>query len=65
MLIKVKSGLVIRDPATRTFVPPEGLEVPDDNLFWQRRLRDGDVELVNSETRAKSRQKTSLLGSDE
>lgn len=39
-------GSVIRDPHTRVQLPDEGARVPD-NSFWQRRLRDGDVVLVD------------------
>ena len=30
--------LIIRDPATGFPLPAEGREVPDDSIFWQRRL---------------------------
>jgi hypothetical protein len=39
-------GLLVRDPATKTHVPAEGLDVPDGDLFWNRLLRDGDVTLT-------------------
>lgn len=42
MFVIPKTGFVIRDPDLKTILPPEGREVPD-TLFWQRRLRDGDV----------------------
>jgi Protein of unknown function (DUF2635) len=43
MFVKPGPGLVLRDPVTKQFIPAEGVEVPDGDLFWQRRLRDGDV----------------------
>lgn len=43
MYVIPKKGLVVRDPRTRVPLPPEGAEVPDD-VFWHRRLRDGDVK---------------------
>lgn len=43
MWIKVKDGLQFRHPVTRQFIPAEGIEVPDDDLFFARRLRDGDI----------------------
>lgn len=49
MLIKVKEGLAIRDPVTKMFIPPEGLDVPDGDPFWQRRLRDGDVSQADAQ----------------
>lgn len=36
--------LTLRDPHTQRTLPAEGGEVPD-NVFWRRRLRDGDVVL--------------------
>jgi Protein of unknown function (DUF2635) len=33
----------VRDPITRALVPPEGREVNENDLYWARRLRDGDV----------------------
>lgn len=36
--------LTIRDPHTKRVLPAEGGEVPD-NVFWRRRLRDGDALL--------------------
>ncbi len=38
-------GLVVRDPVKRDAVPDDGREVPNNDLFWQRRLADGDVTL--------------------
>lgn len=34
-------GLIVRDPATGQVVPPQGAEKPR-NLFWLRRIKDGD-----------------------
>lgn len=38
-------GLVVRDPVKRDTLPDAGREVPDDDLYWQRRLADDDVSL--------------------
>ena len=27
-------------------LPPEGKDVPEGDLFWARRIKDGDVELT-------------------
>lgn len=35
-------GRIVRDPATRAALPPEGRAVELD-IYWRRRLRDGDV----------------------
>lgn len=42
MFVKPKSGLKVRDPETKGFLPEEGAEVPD-SLYWTRRLRDKSV----------------------
>jgi Protein of unknown function (DUF2635) len=37
-------GLKIRDPVTHLFIDPvDGLDVDENDLYWSRRLRDGDV----------------------
>ena len=42
MHIKPATGLKVRDPDLRDFLPDEGRVVPDTG-YWRRRLRDGDV----------------------
>jgi len=46
MKVKPVEGRVVRDPRSMALLPEEGREVPDHDPFWLRRLRDGDVELV-------------------
>lgn len=41
----VNPNAVIRDPQTLRQLPAEGAEVPD-TTFWYRRLREGDVVLL-------------------
>lgn len=36
-------GRAVRDPRSMILLPPEGRDVPDDDPFWVRRVRDGDV----------------------
>jgi hypothetical protein len=48
MHIQVKRGFVIRDPLTKTYIPLEGLDVPDADLFYARRLAEGSVEIAES-----------------
>jgi len=44
MYVKPKPGLKVREPAAPYAVlPPEGKEVPDDDPYWTRRIRSGDV----------------------
>ena len=45
MFVRVKNGLKIRDPLTKQMIPEEGGHVVD-SIFWQRRLRDGDIEIL-------------------
>ncbi|MDC9607053.1 DUF2635 domain-containing protein [Xenorhabdus griffiniae] len=44
MLVKPVAGRRVRCPVRGEFLPESGADVPD-NLFWHRRLRDGDVEI--------------------
>lgn len=39
-------GLQTRDPVTKLLLAQEGMEVPDGDLFYAHRLRDGDVTLT-------------------
>jgi hypothetical protein len=39
------SAVKVRVPRTRAIVPDSGMEVPGTH-FWLRRLRDGDVVIV-------------------
>lgn len=41
---------VIRDPHTKRQLPAEGGDVPDGDVFWNRRLRDGSVVRVVDES---------------
>lgn len=42
MFVKPAPGVIVRDPATKRPLPPDGKDVPESN-YWLRRLRDGDV----------------------
>jgi hypothetical protein len=53
MFIKPNQGIKIRDPFTRTFLPDDGGNV-ENTPFWARRLRDGDVTLVQTESDSKT-----------
>ncbi len=46
MFVKPAPGLKVRHPQTRQHIPVEGVEVPDTDSYWVRRLRSGDVVLV-------------------
>jgi hypothetical protein len=43
MFVKPAPGLRVRHPETRQHVPEAGIEVPDTDTYWTRRLQDGDV----------------------
>ena len=43
MWVKPAPGRTVRDPISMAKLPPEGREVKDGDLFWVRRIRDGDV----------------------
>jgi hypothetical protein len=43
-VIPVKGG-VVRDPRTKRIVPAEGIDVPDADFYWHRRVAHGDVTL--------------------
>lgn len=43
MYVKPAAGLSVRDPIKKDLLPEEGREVPDSGMYWQRRVRDGDV----------------------
>lgn len=49
MYVKPKDGLSVRDPVKGVALPVEGAEVQD-SIFWRRRLRDGDVSIVEKVT---------------
>lgn len=49
MRIKPKAGLRIRHPLTKLPIPETGIDVPDTDTFWTRRLADGDVVLAEPE----------------
>jgi len=44
MFVKPKNDkIIVREPATGKIIPSAGIEVPDFDSYWLRRLRDGDV----------------------
>jgi hypothetical protein len=46
MMVKPAEGREVRDPITKQLLPRAGRNVPND-MFWRRRLRDGDVVLID------------------
>ncbi|AXF75106.1 DUF2635 domain-containing protein [Erwinia tracheiphila] len=46
MKVRLTPGRAVRDPDNGLLLPENSpVEVPD-NIFWRRRLRDGDVVLM-------------------
>jgi len=45
MFVKPRNGISVRCPVRGEALSEDGAEVPD-NIFWRRRLKDGDVSLV-------------------
>lgn len=43
MRVKPAPGRAVRDPHTMALLPEEGREVNLRDLYWVRRVRDGDV----------------------
>jgi hypothetical protein len=50
MKVKLAAGRALRDPVTRQLMGPDQVrEVPDTSTYWRRRLRDGDVVLIEDQ----------------
>ncbi|MGU7784884.1 DUF2635 domain-containing protein [Burkholderia sp. PU8-34] len=47
------------DPVTKQFIPPEGITVDDFDLYWHRRIADGDARIVDPEKGAATAQNAS------
>ncbi|UPG86854.1 DUF2635 domain-containing protein [Luteibacter aegosomatis] len=43
MRVYPKPGMRVRDPVKRDYLPDDGRDVDDADLYWLRRLADGDV----------------------
>ncbi|MFM0435903.1 DUF2635 domain-containing protein [Paraburkholderia strydomiana] len=54
MIVKPAPGLKVRHPVTKQFLPPEGIEVPDGDIFWTRAVNDGDVVVDAPATASKN-----------
>ena len=46
MLIKPIANKQIPDPVRGGFLPQGGANVDENDIYWQRRIADGDVEVV-------------------
>lgn len=48
MKVKPAEGRAVRDPRSYALLPAEGKEVNERDMYWARRLRDGDVVPVDT-----------------
>jgi len=46
MFIRPKNGKQIPDPVRGGFLPETGANVDENDIYWQRRLGDDDVEIA-------------------
>lgn len=52
MKVRLAEGRALRDPVTHMLMEPDQVrEVPDSSLYWRRRVRDGDVVVVEEAPR--------------
>jgi len=56
IFVRPVPGARVRDPVTKVPIPEEGVIVPNDG-FWNRRLRLGDVVLVDAKPPASTKAK--------
>jgi hypothetical protein len=49
VFIKPKKGKQIPDPVRGGFLPETGANVDENDIYWHRRLSDGDVEIAKPE----------------
>lgn len=48
MFVKLVPGHAVRDPATMRLLVEDKVHYVEDNQFWHRRLRDGDVVVIHA-----------------
>lgn len=53
MIVKPAPGIKLRDPVTKQFIPDGGHTVDDFDLYWIRRINDGDAIRVDAAAAAK------------
>lgn len=47
MRIRPADGMIVRHPETKQPIPADGIDVDETSLFWNRRIRQGDVVVVD------------------
>jgi hypothetical protein len=58
MFVKPAPGLKVRDPYMQDHLPPEGREVSDTDLYWERARIVGDVLVVEQQPAEPARKRT-------
>ncbi|CAG9256244.1 DUF2635 domain-containing protein [Paraburkholderia caribensis] len=61
MFVKPAAGMKIRDPDMKDFLPDEGRDVPDDHLYWVKRLNDKDVVLAEQPSPLEGSQQAAVM----
>lgn len=52
MKVTIAEGRALRDPVhKRLYKEGETFEVPDNSLYWRRRVRDGDVTTEDAKSK--------------
>lgn len=49
MKVKLAEGRRLRDPVTKVHMEPDQVRDVPINIYWRRRLRDGDVVAVDDQ----------------
>lgn len=49
MRIRPADGNIVRHPQTKQPIPAEGIDVDETSLYWSRRIRQGDVVVVEAD----------------
>jgi hypothetical protein len=58
MKVKLAAGRALRDPVTKQLMPADQVrEVSATSIYWRRRLRDGDVVVVEDTPRPRPQQR--------
>jgi uncharacterized protein DUF2635 len=48
LIVKPRQGYLVRHPVDGRPIPPEGRDVSSERLYFERRIKHGDVERVTS-----------------
>lgn len=54
VMVKPRAGLLVPDVDRRDVLPEQGRKVIW-SVYWARRLRDGDIEVIDSKSQTKEK----------